>query len=134
MIKPTVGRVLWYWPTAEDIKSGMFAYEGSDQPFAASVTFVHGDRMVNLSVTDHGGIVWGKRSVTLLQEGDKVRDRSGYAEWMPYQKGQAVKTEQLEQRLAYDSSKCLACGGPRGHGGLQCPGMKAMAGDGVSGD
>lgn len=100
VITPTPGRVVWYWPTPEDIKQGMFAYPGSDQPMAATVSFVHSDRMVNLSVVDHNGKPFEKRSVTLLQEGDTVRNsKYGYAEWMPFQKGQAAKTEQLAGQL-----------------------------------
>ena len=91
IIKPTVGRVLWYWPSTHDIEAGMFAYPGSDQPFTAQVVFVHSDRMINLLITDHGGGAHEKRSVTLLQAGDSVRDHAGYAEWMPYQQGQASK-------------------------------------------
>ena len=56
IIKPTVGRVLWYWPSTQDIEAGMFAYPGSDQPFTAQVVFVHSDRMINLLITDHGGL------------------------------------------------------------------------------
>jgi hypothetical protein len=99
MIKPTVGRVVWYWPAAYDLAQGVFAYPGSDQPMAATVAFVHSDRMVNLSVVDHNGTPFDKRSVTLLQEGDAVRDHAGYAEWMPFQKGQAAKIEQLAVQL-----------------------------------
>ncbi|MWV17552.1 hypothetical protein F3I16_16035 [Pseudomonas sp. L-22-4S-12] len=118
-IRPTVGRILWYWPTAYDITQGMFAYPGSDQPMAATVAFVHSDRMVNLAVADHNGKQFEKRSVTLLQEGDQVRDRSGYAEWMPYQKGQAATVERTCTCGPKDG--CTRCGGP-------------VVGDGVSGD
>lgn len=125
MIKPTVGRVLWYWPTTQDVTEGMFAYPGSDQPFAATVAFVHSDHMVNLQVTDHRGACHEKRSVTLLQEGDTVRRvKDGYAEWMPYQKGQAAKTEQFEkaaQALA-PRAQCGSCVG-------ECSGHVAMAGE-----
>lgn len=101
MIQPTIGRVLWYWPTNQDVTEGMFAYPGSEQPFAATVAFVHGDRMVNLSVTDHCGKVHEKRSVTLLQDGDTVRGaKAGYAEWMPFQKGQAAKTDEILAQTA----------------------------------
>lgn len=117
VIKPTVGRVLLYWPAAHDIAAGMFAYEGSDQPFAATVTFVHGDRMVNLSVADHNGAIHEKRSVTLLQEGDQANGpngKAGYAEWMPFQKGQAAKTEALES-----AAKSCTCTGKAGC--TRCP-------------
>ncbi|MNQ98437.1 hypothetical protein D3C85_1141270 [compost metagenome] len=98
MIHPTVGRVLWYWPTPEDAAAGRAVNEG--QPFAATVAFVHSPRMINLALVDHNGSPFGKTSVTLLQDGDVVRDKAGYAEWMPYQKGQAAKTAALEEAQA----------------------------------
>ena len=58
---------------------------------------VHGDRMVNLTVHDHNGVSWPVCSVPLLQEGDAPVVGSFYCEWMPYQKGQAAKTEALEK-------------------------------------
>ena len=109
MFKPTIGRVVWYWPTAYDLAQGMFAYPGSDQPMAATVSFVHSDRMVNLSVVDHNGQAFEKRSTTLLQDGDVVRDRAGYAEWMPYQKEQATKASGC---TCGTKSGCTSCGGP----------------------
>jgi hypothetical protein len=108
IIKPTVGRVLWYWPSTQDIEAGMFAYPGSDQPFTAQVVFVHSDRMVNLIITDHGGGAHEKRSVTLLQAGDSVRDNAGYAEWMPYQQGQAAKSEAAEAKACSGCGSCAA--------------------------
>lgn len=127
IIKPTVGRVLWYWPTDYDINQGMFAYPGSDQPFAATVAFVHSDRMVNLSVADHNGKVFEKRSARLLQPGDSVRgELAGYAEWMPYQQGQAAKTEKAE--LAAQALAPLAgCGKCAG----ECKGHSALSEDRV---
>jgi hypothetical protein len=94
MIKPTVGRVVLYWPSA--------VQAGTDtlQPFAATVAYVWNDRMVNLSVTDHNGKQFGVTSVRLLQDGDERPNGGMFCEWMPYQKGQAAKTEALEAKLA----------------------------------
>lgn len=95
MIKPTVGRVVWYWPTSYDATSrGMFVYDNL-QPCAATVCYVHSDRMVNLSVADHMGEVVSVPSVTLLQDGDDAPSKVGKAEWMPYQKGQAANAENV---------------------------------------
>lgn len=82
MIKePTIGRVLWYWPTAADKKNGI-AYHNDCQPLAATVVHVWGDHMVNLSILDQAGNPFAKTSVTLLQEGDTVRrGLDGYAQW-----------------------------------------------------
>jgi len=89
MIVPTVGRVVWY------------RTHGGAPEQAAIVCKVHGDRMVNLAVFDQDGHTHALTSVKLVQEGDPVPDDSwGYCEWMPYQKGQAAKTEQLEKQAA----------------------------------
>lgn len=99
MIKPTVGRVVWFYPGPapvdapnSDIQT-IPAGEGEEmQPCAALVTFVYGDRMVNLAAFDHYGRARNFTSVPLLQEGDEKPDGgSYYAAWMPYQVGQAAK-------------------------------------------
>lgn len=93
MIKPTIGRVVWFHPDTTDE-----SLSGSDQPLPALVSYVHGDRCVNLAVFDaNGGGSHSRTSVELLQDGDEPPEHGGmYAEWMPYQKGQAAKTESLE--------------------------------------
>lgn len=91
MIKPTVGRVVWFW---RDVK------ETQHQPFAASISFVHGDRMVNLGYLDHNGTHKAATSVHLVQAGDEAQPTTYFCEWMPYQQGQAAKTEALEKKLA----------------------------------
>lgn len=88
MIKPTIGRVVWYRANDNDpIKLD------SKQPLAALVTYVHSDRMVNLVVFDPNGVPASRTSVTLVQEGDGILNGSSYAEWMPFQVGQAKKHE-----------------------------------------
>jgi hypothetical protein len=92
MIKPTVGRVVWFWP------STMREGDDTKQPFAATVAYVHSDRMVNLSVVDHNGRQYGISSVPLRQPEDESPDGM-FCEWMPYQQGQAAKTDALEAQL-----------------------------------
>jgi hypothetical protein len=87
MIKPSVGRIVW-WRQLDGVHD--------EQPFAAMVTYVHSDRLVNLVVFDHFGIARPKASVQLVQEGDAQPAVGGYAEWMPYQIGQAKKHEPAE--------------------------------------
>lgn len=100
MIKPTVGRVVLFWPTAQYAQQRGMVFGDTSQPLAALVTYVHGDRMVNLAVHDHNGDIWPVCSVPLVQEGDDaVIPGSFYCEWMPYQKGQAAKTEALEKAV-----------------------------------
>ena len=91
VIAPTPGRIVWYWPSTND---GLSALAG--QPLAAIVAAAHDDRHVNLSVIDAHGNHHGRTNVFLSQP-DQERPTSrdyGFAEWMPYQKGQAAKTEQ----------------------------------------
>ena len=95
MIKPTVGRVVWYTPYQSDT----FAYTPG-QPLAAIVTAVWSDTCVNLAVFDANGNSHGRTSVLLWQDdGDNPKPDCGFCEWMPYQKGQAARTEQLESAM-----------------------------------
>lgn len=84
MIIPTVGRMVWYYG------DNMI----DDQPMAATIAFVHSDRLVNLSVIDPNGYQFPLQSVPLVQEGEE-RPMGFYCTWMPYQIGQAAKTESL---------------------------------------
>ena len=83
IIKPSVGRVIWYWPYGKD---------GYRQPHAAQIAYVWGDRLVNISAIDENGVQYARTSVPLVQPGDEdsgVTYGSNYAEWMPFQVGQA---------------------------------------------
>lgn len=84
MIKPTVGRVVWFRPEGR---------EEHDQPLAAIVTFIHSDQEVNLSIFSQDGFPLGRTHITLVQAEDEVPEGE-YCEWMPYQLGQAAKTEE----------------------------------------
>ena len=91
MISPTVGRIVWYYPPG-------VSHEAA--PLAAIVAKVWSDTMVNLAVFRENGDAERQTSVLLLQ-GDSYGNPSGggWCCWMPYQKGQAAKTEALEERL-----------------------------------
>lgn len=89
MIKPTVGRVVWFWPSAAE-------FLNNDQPQAAQVAYVHSDRMVNLSVVNHNGEQRAQTSVALVQDGDKLPEQGSFCSWMPYQVGQAKKHEHAD--------------------------------------
>lgn len=84
MIKPTVGRQVWFWTNAP-----LYPHE---QPEAATVAYVWNDRMVNLQVINRDGIARSETSVRLHQEGDAMYD-GPHCEWMPFQKGQAKAQE-----------------------------------------
>ena len=91
MIIPTVGRVVWYRPNHAD---GIIHLDPT-HPLAAMIACVLNERLVNLTVFDSNGTAFSRRSVPLLQDGDAASFRGPYCEWMPYQKGQAAKTEIL---------------------------------------
>jgi hypothetical protein len=97
MITPTPGRVVWFHP-------GTY-FQGRvydrNQPLAGHIAHVFDDRMVNLLVIDSDGFPCSAKQVPLMQDDDAPPEdpTQSWAEWMPYQKGQAAKTEQLEQKL-----------------------------------
>lgn len=102
MITPTNGRIVWYTPYDAEMQGsyGMSVQrdkEGNLIPLAAMIVAVWGDRMVNLVVHDANGKTFPVTSRTLLQDDDVGNAHGGYCQWMPYQKGQAAKTEALEK-------------------------------------
>lgn len=87
-IEPTIGRIVHYHPEP-------------DMTHAAIVTHIWSDTCVNLSVFDNNGNQYPCTSVFLFQdEPGAERPSHSYAEWMPYQKGQAAKKEALEAELS----------------------------------
>lgn len=122
IIPPTIGRKVWYWPSDYDkhlhldIPPGYLhtAIEAFDpqQACDATVVYVLSDRCVNLQVVDHNGNVHKRYSVTLAQPGDEVPAGGGYAEWMPFQVGQA-KTAQPAIVLTEADSLADLAGTPR---------------------
>lgn len=97
VIKPTVGRKVWYRPSKHDQQGPVPMQCAVGQPLDATVIAVHGDRLVNVLVTDMVGRQFPVLSVTLVQEGDILPacneglPLGRYVEWMPYQQGQARK-------------------------------------------
>jgi hypothetical protein len=95
MIKPTVGRKVWYRPSHAEITADM-KEANPHEPLDATIVGVHGDRCVNLVVFDFEGHQHRRLSVTFVQPGDPS-DTLGvdqpYAEWMPYQVSQAKAVE-----------------------------------------
>jgi len=88
-IKPTVGRVVLYNPLDE---------ERDDIRHAAIVVMVHSDECVNLVVFDANGVPYHRQSVVLIQD-PIVNLKFGECELMPYQHGQAAKTETVTDIL-----------------------------------
>ncbi|MGY3392956.1 hypothetical protein ACVWW6_005547 [Bradyrhizobium sp. USDA 3311] len=95
IISPTVGRNVHYRVASEANANGMTIYNTA-QPMVALVTYVHSDSCVNLVVFDHCGNAHPRTSVPINNVWEGA---SAWAEWMPYQKGQAAKTEAAESAL-----------------------------------
>jgi hypothetical protein len=94
MIKPTIGRMVWYWP---DGRKRPTTY----QPLSAQIAFVHNDQIINIGYLDENGRAHNATGVWLAQDGGVEADESTpYCEWMPYQKGQAARTEAAEAKAA----------------------------------
>lgn len=96
MIEPTNGHIVWYTPYDAELAGnfGMVVQRDKDGkvvPITAQICAVWGPRMVNLSVTDANGKVFAVTSRTLLQDDDVPNVHGGFAQWMPYQKGQVAK-------------------------------------------
>jgi hypothetical protein len=82
--EPTIGRVVYYYHT------------GVDKEMAAMVCDVVGPLTVNLGVLNHNGSGGGVVGVphTSVSGG-----KPPCWDWMPFQKGQAAKTEALQKEL-----------------------------------
>ena len=85
MIKPTVGRVLWYYPGSTDAIAQI-----KPEPLAAIVAAVWSDTCVNLTVFDANGLTHNRTSVLLAQP-ETEKPAANYCTWMPFQVGQAAK-------------------------------------------
>lgn len=81
VIKPTVGRMVWYRPNENDQTGPVPMFRVGDQPLMAHVTAVWSERMVNLLVTDSIGRQFQVTSVQLLQPGDSAPNGGRFAAW-----------------------------------------------------
>ena len=75
MIKPTIGRQVWFKPNPVNVP---------ELTHAATVVCVHSDTLVNLAVLDGYGELYQRRSVTLVQPGE-AEPAAPFCHWMPYQ-------------------------------------------------
>ena len=100
MIKPSVGRVVLFHPSAYFA----VARAAPGEPLPALVARVWSDTMINVGGFDANGGTFAASSVRLCQTDEDVAQAKSegisYAEWMPYQKGQAAKTEAVEKQLS----------------------------------
>ena len=98
MIKPTVGRVVYYKPRA--VLDVAMVQTHDEQPLRADIIAVSSDTSVNLDVIDAAGNHFAMYDVFFAHNTtDETTPDGGYAYWMPYQKGQAAKTEAAEAAL-----------------------------------
>jgi len=81
MIRPTIGRCVWYREAAL-----------SDQFCDAHIVYVHSDEVVNLAVFDRYGHFHSRTSVRLTQ-GEPEECGAFEACWMPYQRQQAEQAK-----------------------------------------
>lgn len=93
MIKPSVGRVVLFYPHADE-------GEPEGTTYAALVAKVLDDRSVNLAIFNSSGAPFSRQAVQLLQDDDAAPATGHYAAWMPYQVGQAAKTEAAQAAAA----------------------------------
>lgn len=92
-IPPTVGRVVWFYPSLNTGEAG-FEQNLDGEPLAAIIARVWSDQLVNLTVFDAAGRAHTRTSVALVQDlGTKDRPAIAFCTWMPFQKGQAAKQE-----------------------------------------
>lgn len=104
MIEPTIGRVVWIYGRGCDEDDEPTTPE--DKPEMAHIADCwlgkDGRWYLNVGGLDHEGHFFNERIVQLVQEfkHPTVSNRP-FATWMPYQKGQAAKTEALEQQVGH---------------------------------
>lgn len=96
MIKPTVGRVVWYYGSKALVVH---------QALAAIVAFVESDEKVNLLVVGGSGDCFPRQRVRLVQdlEDSKASDNlpdGEFCTWMPFQKAAPAVAQGVEARLA----------------------------------
>jgi|AMFO01.1.fsa_nt_gi hypothetical protein len=105
MIKPTVGRVVHYYPLQHELTLGPYGV-----PLAALVVSVHNDNLVSLCVFGTSGDPSPHASVPLVQPDvdenpylPPNRHRAGYCCWMPYQVKKDTGSESGEQEAGTET-------------------------------
>lgn len=96
MITPTVGRVVYFYVKESKYDFGHCFIAG--KPHTALIVYVHSDKLINVTAFDTNGKQYPFTSVELVQDGGQSSGEF-WCEWMPFQKGQAQKTEALEKEL-----------------------------------
>lgn len=86
LIKPTIGRVVLFYPAGHD---------RSAQPHPALISYVHSDTCINLGGFNQNGEPVRATSVLLVPAGEPLPETGNVATWMPYQA--AVAAEKAAQ-------------------------------------
>lgn len=89
MIKPTVGRIVWYR-----------AHRGAETQAAIVTRASEKGTHVDLTVFPALAATETFASVVLLQDDEAPPPIGHFCEWMPYQKGQAARADHLEKLVA----------------------------------
>lgn len=98
MIKPTVGRVVWFLAPNDPIQAD------KSQPLDAHIVYVHSDTLINIAGFNQDGISFAKTSVFLRADSSvATTGNSFWCEWMPYQQGQVAKTDEAT-KVAQDKA------------------------------
>jgi hypothetical protein len=108
VITPTVGRVVWFTPP-DDVYQVHLHFDASfnsRQRLAAIITAVHTDTCINLVAFGETAAAGIRQydSVPLVQDETPAPGCGYYAQWMPYQMGQAARTEAIAAQLAANQS------------------------------
>lgn len=94
-IKPTPGRIVYYWPGPSETIPHI-----PGQPLSAQVASIQEDETLTLSVLDSCGSHHPRNAVPLIQPLNPAPDDRSYAYWMPYQIGKAAQTDQAKPDTA----------------------------------
>lgn len=96
MIKPTIGRIVYFWPEVS---------EREKDPLAAIITKVWDDRCINAAIFDVNGntISDPPTSIILVQPEDERPLSGSIAEWMPYQVKKPIGSESGEKEVGTQS-------------------------------
>jgi len=95
IIKPTIGRRVWFRCSDSFAKEKGIYRIDDVQAMDAGIVYVHGDTMVNLNITDHIGNTHAINSVTLVDDANG-NSYVMWCEWMPYQKEQVKTVKSLD--------------------------------------
>lgn len=114
-ITPTIGRVVHFYATAGQFQNNhpLAAIVAdvrtarqfqNDHPKIPTVSGQTGHRL-NLAVVQHNGTMTAAIDIFLVQDTNEhssfdLQNMVPFCTWMPYQKGQAAKTDELEKALA----------------------------------